>query len=124
MIRIWVEKKGAGEILAASSDKIWLVQQGKDKTGKKACPPSVFEQKNSFADKSSEKEGWSPWGSGWKNSDPHPEAVPHPLDRACPGEIRRGRWFCSVFPLELFPRWPLLAEEREKGSSKITTRRA
>jgi hypothetical protein len=43
MIRIWVEKKGAGEILAASSDKIWLVRQGRDKTGKKAIDrPSIF----------------------------------------------------------------------------------
>jgi hypothetical protein len=40
------------------------------------------------------------------------------------GKFAGGRWFCSVFPLELFPRWPLLAEDKEKGSWKITTRRA
>jgi hypothetical protein len=27
---------------------------------KEACPPPVYEQKKPFADKSSEREGWSP----------------------------------------------------------------
>jgi len=82
-------------------------------------------KKKPFADKSSEREGRSSWGFKLENSDHHPKAVLHSLDRACPGEIPRGgRWFCSVVLLELFPSWPLLAEEKEEGILKITTRRA
>jgi hypothetical protein len=40
------------------------------------------------------------------------------LGRACPGEIGKGRWFSPVLPLELFPRRPLLAEDRGEGDQK------
>ena len=40
------------------------------------------------------------------------------MDWARPGEIRRGRWFRPVLPLELFPRRPLFAEDRREGDSK------
>jgi len=64
----------------------------------------VFEQKTPFADKSPEREGWSAWGSGWKNSDHHPEAVHHPLDRACPpGNSKRGDGFAEFSPEIISP---------------------
>jgi hypothetical protein len=40
------------------------------------------------------------------------------LGQACPGEIRKGRWFSPVLPLELFPRRPLFAEGRWEGDQK------
>jgi hypothetical protein len=58
------------------------------------------------------------WGSGRKNSNHHPEAVYHPLDRACPWEIRKGEMVLLGFSMELFYHWPLIAEEKQKGSSK------
>jgi hypothetical protein len=74
-----------------------------------------FLRKEPMAEKNPEERGASAWGSGWRNSDHHPKAVILSLGRACPGEIRKGRWFGSVLPLELFPRRPLFAEDRRKG---------
>ena len=40
------------------------------------------------------------------------------MGRACPGEMRKGRCFSSVLPLELFPGRPLFAEDRREGDQK------
>jgi hypothetical protein len=57
----------------------------------------------------------SPWGSGWRNSDHHPEAVILPSERAFPEEIRKMRRFRTLFPLGMVARRPLFEEDRRKG---------
>jgi len=71
-----------------------------------------------MAEKNPEERGASPWGWGWRNSDHPPKAVILSSGRACPGEIRKGRWFRPVLSLALFPRRPLFAEDRREGDSK------
>jgi hypothetical protein len=71
-----------------------------------------------MAEKNPEEKGANPWGPGWRNSDHHPKGVILSWGRACPGEIRKGRWFSLVLPLELFPRRPLFAEDRRGGDWK------
>jgi hypothetical protein len=94
--------------------------RGRKKKGRVFYPlsspfPPQFLRKEPRSEKNPEERGASAWGSGWRNSDHHPKAVILSLGRACPGEIRKGRWFGSVLPLELFPRRPLIAEDRRKG---------
>jgi hypothetical protein len=75
---------------------------------------SQFLSKEPMAEKSQKREA-SPWGSGWRDSNHHPKTVIPSLGRACPGEIRKGRWFGPVLPLELFPLRPIFAEYRRGG---------
>ena len=78
-----------------------------------------FLRKERMAEKNPEEIGAYAWGPGRRNSVHHPKAVMLSLGRACPGEIRKGRWFSPVLPLKLFSRRPLFAEDKRGGIGKI-----